>query len=211
MKIKTMIVDDHTLFNEGLTLILNESKLFEVVEQVFDSRTAYARFMVRCPELVLLDLNMPYLNGLELARQLIQVPDRPKIVVISMYAEKKEVNSFKMLEVDGYLAKTIPSRELLGSLVKIMAGEKIFNRDIEEKKAFDKDYFEMQHRLTKRELEVLKSLKRGMTSEQIAEHLSLSLYTVQTHRKNINRKLPIKSKVDFFEFLESINFGDEIN
>lgn len=92
--------------------------------------------------------------------------------------------------------------------MKIMEGEKIYNRDIEEKKAFDKDYFEKQYRLTKRELEVLKALKNGMTSDQIALHLSLSLYTVQTHRKNINQKLHFNSKIDFFEFLESINFED---
>lgn len=110
MRIKTMIVDDHTLFNDGLALILNESKLFEVVEQVFDSRIAYKRCLTKLPELVLLDLNMPHLNGLEVARQLINLSRKPKIVVISMYAEKKEVNSFKNLQVDGYLAKTIPSR-----------------------------------------------------------------------------------------------------
>lgn len=208
MKIKTIIIDDHQLFNDGLCMILKESGFFDIVEQVFDSRQAVFQTQKHVPKLILLDLNMPYLNGVEVAQQLKELPFKVIIVVISMYAERKEIGLFQKLGIDGYITKTTPAKELITILKKIVMGEKIFESFSPQKINLPKDNFTKQFHLTKRELEVIKALKKGLTTEQIATTLNLSYYTVETHRKNINQKMKFTSKKEFYDFLETIQLED---
>lgn len=204
IKTSVLIIDDHMLFNEGLSLILKESASFEVIGQVYDSREAQFEYHKLMPQLVLVDYNMPHLNGLEVVKQLKAQNSTSKIVVISMYADYREIAKFKEVGVDGYITKTTPSTDLINSLEKIMKGESVFTQLNEGKVAYEKDSFALKNKLTKREIEVLKVLKKGLTTEQIAQELSLSFYTVETHRKNINHKLNLKTKKEFYDFLETI-------
>ena len=207
MKNKVIIIDDHALFNEGLSLILKESGQFNVIKQVYDSRQACYDCQLLVPELVLIDFNMPYLNGLEVAKQLKEILLLSKIVVISMYAEPREIALFKEVGVDGYISKTTNGVELITALKKIMSGETFFEKPM-EKKMIEKDSFALQHQLTKREMEVLKNIKKGFTTEQIAKELGLSFYTIETHRKNINQKLKFKTRKEFYDFLEMIQINE---
>jgi DNA-binding NarL/FixJ family response regulator len=207
MKTKTIIIDDHLLFNDGLNLILKESGQFSVVAQVFDSRQAYFKCFSLSPELIIIDFNMPHLNGLEVVKQLKTLAHACKMVVISMYADRREIDLFIEVGIDGYLTKTTPAAEIVSSLKKIIKGEKIINTGVEKKVIHEKDYFAMQHHLTKREVEVMKALKKGFTTEQVAQELSLSFYTVETHRKNVNQKLKFKTKKEFYDFLDSVDAG----
>ena len=204
MKIKTVIIDDHALFNDGLALILKESGQFEVAGQIYDSRQALHNCHQLMPDLILVDYNMPYLNGLEIVADLQTLLSKPKIVIISMYAEKRELKLFSAVNVDGYLSKTTPSAELIASLKKIVSGDKIMSAGAVQKEKSAKDFFALKHQLTKREYEIVIGLKEGKTTEQIAQQLGLSYLTVETHRKNINAKLKLASKQEFFEFLQSI-------
>jgi DNA-binding NarL/FixJ family response regulator len=194
MKTKVVIVDDHSLFNDGLSLILKESGKYEILAQIYDSRKAYNECNTLLPELILVDYNMPFLDGLSLVKQLRTLVHRSKIVVISMYADRREIEAFKAFEIEGYLSKTSPSAEILLSLEKIIKGENVFQVKQEQKTSFEKDFFSLKKLLTKREVEILKALKKGYTSEQVAQELCLSYYTVETHRKNINQKLKFNSK-----------------
>ena len=150
MKTRTVIIDDHSLFNDGLSLILKESGMFEVVRQVYDSRQAMYACQSVVPQLILIDYNMPHLNGLEVVEQLKTLLNKPRIVIISMYAERKELKLFSAARVDGYLAKTTPASELIVSLVKIMAGDKIMTVGSQQKEGSVKDFFALKHQLTKR-------------------------------------------------------------
>jgi DNA-binding NarL/FixJ family response regulator len=200
MKTKVVIVDDHSLFNDGLSLILKESGKYEILAQIYDSRKAYNECNTLLPELILVDYNMPFLDGLSLVKQLRTLVHRSKIVVISMYADRREIEAFKAFEIEGYLSKTSPSAEILLSLEKIIKGENVFQVKQEQKTSFEKDFFSLKKLLTKREVEILKALKKGYTSEQVAQELCLSYYTVETHRKNINQKLKFNSKKNFMSF-----------
>jgi DNA-binding NarL/FixJ family response regulator len=204
MKTKTIIIDDHSLFNDGLQLILKESKAFEIIEQIYDSRHAHHKCFTLMPALVIVDYNMPHLNGLEVVKQLKSLNYDMKVVIVSMYADKKEIGLFEEVGVDGYITKTTPANILIASLKKILSGEKIFITNSINKTAVEKDSFAKLHQLTKREIEILKLVKKEYTSEQIAESLSLSFYTVETHRKNINQKLKFETKKDFYAFLEQL-------
>ncbi|GHB58173.1 response regulator [Persicitalea jodogahamensis] len=203
MPIRTIIIDDHRLFSDGLSLILRESPDFEVVHQTFDSRRAFDDCQRHRPDLVLVDYNMPHLDGLAVVRQLKELPDPCRLVVISMYAEKREITRFKTLGIDGYLAKTIPAEELLDALRQIMTGQKVIEPTETPAPVVD-DYFSIRQQLTPRETEILRCVGQDLTTEQIAERLSLSFYTVQTHRKNISRKLPFTSRKDLYDFLKTL-------
>lgn len=202
--INTIIIDDHSLFNDGLCLILKESKFFKVIEQVYDSRHAYFKCLSLLPELVIIDYNMPYVNGLEVVKQINSLNNGCKIVIVSMYADKKEISLFKEQGVDGYINKTTSATDLINALKSIMDGEKVFLSNSIQKSEVQKDEFSLKHQFTKREIEILKLIKNDFTTEQIAAHLKLSYYTVETHRKNINYKTKFSTKQEYYEFLKNI-------
>ena len=127
-----------------------------------------------------------------------------KIVIVSMYADKKEIELFKKEGVHAYITKTTPGTQLIENLKKVMEGEKLFETKNKAKTIIEKDIFAAKHQLTKREMEVLRLIKQEVTTEKIAEMLNLSFYTVETHRKNINQKLKFKTKKEFYAFLETI-------
>ncbi len=116
--ISTLIIDDHSLFNDGLCLILKESRKFKVIGQVYDSRQALAKCFSLRPALVIVDYNMPHLNGLEVVKQIKSLQHECKVVIVSMYAERKELALFEAVGVDGYFTKTTPSNELIPALTR---------------------------------------------------------------------------------------------
>jgi len=202
---RTVLIDDHQLFNDGLRLILSHSPCFEVVGQVFDSRRAYDTCAHLQPDLVLVDYNMPHLNGEAVVAQLRQLTHPCRIVIISMYAEKKEIARFKALSVDGFIAKTVPAGRLPDLLERVMQGEQVIETDTRQPEPPTvPDHFRLKQLLTKREIEILKGVKQGLTTEQIATQLGVSYFTVQTHRKNISRKLPALTQKELYEFLETL-------
>ncbi|ODS86187.1 MAG: hypothetical protein ABS46_01400 [Cytophagaceae bacterium SCN 52-12] len=204
MKTKVIIVDDHALFNDGLARILSESPDFEVIKQVYDSRHALFHCQELHPDLVLVDYNMPGLDGLEVVKQLRALGGDFKIVVISMYADKKEIQRFITTGVDGYLTKTTHARELTQDLVLVMKGKRVFSPDVVSKVPLHKDTFQLRFQLTKRELEILRWIKAAATTQEIADKLSLSYYTVETHRKNINQKLKSLSRREYEDLLDEL-------
>jgi DNA-binding NarL/FixJ family response regulator len=205
MKTKTIIIDDHSLFNDGMNLILKESGSFEVIEQIYDSRQAQSKCFSLKPELIIMDYNMPHINGLEVVRQLNALGSEMKIVIVSMYADKKEIELFKKEGVDAYITKTTPGAQLIETLKKVMEGEKLFESKNKAKSMIKKDVFVIKYQLTKREMDILRLIKQEETTEKIAQTLNISFYTVETHRKNINHKLKFKTKKEFYEFLNTID------
>lgn len=206
MPTRTILIDDHRLFNDGLSLVLRESTDFMVVEQVYDSRLALETCAQLTPDLVLVDVNMPHYDGLAVVEQLKQLPAPGKIVIISMYAERREIDRFSALNINGYIAKTVAADHLLTLLRQVMQGEFVIETDAVPSPALPAiNTARSTYGLTKREVEILKRAKRGLTSEQIANELSLSYYTVQTHRKNISHKLPFTTKKEYYDFLETLN------
>ena len=201
---RTILIDDHRLFNDGLSLVLRESPDFIVVEQIYDSRLALDACQRHAPDLVLVDFSMPYHDGLAVVEQLQQLPSRGKIVVISMYAEKREIARFSALNVDGYIAKTVAADQLLLLLRQVMVGQQVIEPDTILPSLLPPDAVPLPYGLTKREVEILKRVRQDMTTEQIAAELSLSYFTVQTHRKNISQKLPFTTRQDLYDFLKTL-------
>jgi DNA-binding NarL/FixJ family response regulator len=202
-KIKIIIADDHTLFINGLKLLLKEDPWIEVIDVANDGKELLDILQKTIPDLILLDINMPVLNGLDTARYIKQTHSAIKLIILSTYNEDHLVDKAKQVGVNGYLLKNSSKEDLLQTIRLVMNNQSAFPY-LEPKKEniFDKeDSFLKQFNLTKRETEIILLLKNNLTNQQIADQLFLSIYTVETHRKNIMQKLGLKTPVALMKFI----------
>ena len=205
--VKIIIADDHTLFISGLRLLLQDEDWIEITDAAHDGRELLDVLRKTTVDVVLLDINMPQLNGLEAARHIKQNFPAIKLVVLSTYNEDHIVEKAKSFGVNGYLLKNCSKEELLQTIKLVMHGQTSFPyRPPAENRLFDReDNFLLQFNLTKRETELLQLIKAGLTNQQMADKLFLSVYTVETHRKNILQKLGLKNSVALMKFIMENN------
>lgn len=200
MPTKILIVDDHTLFNEGVRLLLQDTYL--IVGQVYDGKEVLYAVQSKNPAVILLDINLPVVNGFELVRSLKHSFPHLKIIFLSMYSENRFVEQAKQLNVDGYLLKHATKTELVECIEKVLAGEQFFDPKLEElhRNLHHDDYFVRTFSLTPREVEIIGLIKQGLSSPQIAEKLFITEETVKSHRKNIYYKLSISNIAELLTF-----------
>lgn len=201
--IKIIIADDHTLFISGLQLLLNDQDWIEVIDIANDGKELLDMLPKAHPDLILLDINMPVLNGLDTARYIKQTYPFIKLIMLSTYNEEHLIDKAKQTGVNGYLLKNSSKDELLQTISMVMNNQTSFPYlQPKEENIFDKqDNFLKQFNLTKRETEIILLLKNNFTNQQIADKLFLSIYTVETHRKNIMQKLGLKSPAALMKFI----------
>lgn len=189
------IADDHQVVTEGLkSLLLNEFKNSEVYT-FLDGESLKKTLKKHTPSLLILDLNLPKYNGVQILEFIESEGLQTKIIVFTMYNKASLLKKCKSLGANGYLLKNASNQELLSMIDKL--DENIFQTDnrIDKKILSDdifNDGFEEISLLTKREKEVIKLLLKDYTSEAISNQLFISKHTVESHRKNIRRKLKLK-------------------
>ena len=200
MKPEIIIADDHKLFNEGLKQILCDD--FEITAQVFDGRDVLPAVLEKTPQLILLDINLPGLKGLEIARELKPSFPKLKIAFITMYSEEAFVKAAKDIEVDGYILKESESDFLISSLKSILEGNTIFDPklNVPFQNLHHEDYFVKEFSLSKREVEIIGLLKDGDSATRIAKKLNVSFETIKSHKKNIYLKLKINKLTELVQF-----------
>jgi len=196
---KTIIIaDDHQLFAEGIFSILNNTD-YKVVGYAADGVALLNLLNGFVPDVVLLDINMPRMNGLESAKRIKALYPCVKIIMLTMYTEQGFYNAALKNNFDGYLLKNIQRSELIDAIEKVLNGEKVFPPI--GKNNFKTDDGNQSHTisainsLTLREREVLKLIAQQMTMAEIAAKLFLSQHTVETYRKNLLRKLNQRNTV----------------
>lgn len=201
--IKIIIADDHTLFINGLRLLLNDENRIEVVDVAHNGKELLNMLPHTKPDLILLDINMPVLNGLDAARYIKQSFPAIKLIMLSTYNEEHLIDKAKQTGVNGYLLKNSSKDELLQTIRLVMNNQTSFPYlQPKEDNIFDKqDNFLKQFNLTKRETEIVLLLKNNFTNQEIAGKLFLSIYTVETHRKNIMQKLGLKTPTALMKFI----------
>ena len=200
MKYKIIIIDDHKLFNEGIKRILSID--FDVIAQIYDGKEAIHAVQKYNPDLVLLDINLPNRKGLDIGQEIKNDFQNTKVVFLSMYSETGFIQAAKAMNADGYILKDSESTDLLEAVSKIIQGEIIYDQKLEIQKynLHHDDYFVKQYSLSKREIEVISLVRKGLSSEEIAVQLSIGFETVRSHRKNIFVKLGISKVSDLVEF-----------
>lgn len=203
MPTKILIADDHQLFNDGMKMMLSPEPAFQIVGQVFTGKDVLDAIHRLGVEVVLLDINMPHLNGLEAAAQIIRSYPAVRIIILTMYNDKKFVDDCQKMGVHGYVLKNSGVEEVIEAILKVTDGQKYYDPKLTKSTVANQhgdDFFMKQFQLTKREIEIIGLIGKSHTNEEIAEKLFLSIATVKTHRNNINLKLSINKPADLVKF-----------
>lgn len=201
--VRILLADDHTLFRKGLRLLLEGQPGFEVVGDAADGRSAVAMTEQLDPDVVVMDIAMPALNGIEAARQISAKLPRSAVVFVSMHSDEAYVLKALKCGARGYLLKDSAEQDLINAIVAVNEGKAFFSPAI-SKMLMEEYIRQMQGReiedsydlLSNREREILQLLAECRSNKDIAALLNLSLYTVETHRSNILQKLNLHSQAE---------------
>ncbi|MFZ4752770.1 MAG: response regulator [Chitinophagaceae bacterium] len=203
MNIRIAILDDHQIVIDGLRLLLENHSHFEIVGQFNRGQELLDALAVLKADIVITDILMPEMDGLEVAMRLKdQFPDI-KVIALSMNGEGPLAEKMiEQAEVAGYVLKTTNKSELTEAIESVYAGDTFYAKEIlDELKNFQKIKQENESiNLTIREIEIIQCIASDLTNKQIADQLFISERTVETHRKNIFRKTNIHSAVGLVEF-----------
>jgi DNA-binding NarL/FixJ family response regulator len=206
-KIRVLIADDHAVLRDGLRALLSACEGIEVVGEAEDGLEAVEKTMSLQPDVVLMDIAMPRLGGLEAALELRQRKAPARVLVLTQYDNKEYV--YKMLKagVAGYMLKKAAGTELVSAIRAVHAGESFLypsvTRAVIDRYLQEGPESEPEHQfeqLSDREKEVLKLLAEGRSNSEIAELLCLSVKTVMSHRASIMEKLDIHNRTDLVKF-----------
>jgi DNA-binding NarL/FixJ family response regulator len=179
-----IIADDHNLFRQGLKLILEDIENIEVIADVPNGKELIEVTPVLKPDLIIMDINMPHVNGIDASRILLQEYPDLKILVVSMYGDEQYYNSVIENGVKGFILKDADNSELRLAVKSILNGKTYFSQDL-LLKLIRNHQTNAQILLTTREKEILSLLYLGLSSSEIAEKLFLSERTVENHRANL--------------------------
>ncbi len=196
--IRLVVVDDHALFRAGLVSLLTSIPEFEIVGEAGDGRQALAVVREEKPDVVLLDVNMPVMSGVEMVEAL-QENDRPRILMLTISKHDEDLFGAIAAGADGYLLKDAEPDELRRAINLVADGKSVLSPEVTSRvlKAVSSSHgIPPDVALSKREMDVLKCLAKGMTSAQIAKNLFISENTVKTHVRHILEKLEASNRAE---------------
>jgi len=201
--IRILLADDHTVMRRGLRALLERQNGFEVVAEAADGREAVELASAVNPDVAVIDIGMPNINGIEAARRITEKRPETAVVILSMHADESYVLKALKSGARGYLLKDSPEDDLINAIRAVHVGKAFFSPEISRMLA--EDYMrQMQQRgvedsyelLTPREREILQMLGEGKSNKEVATELNLSLHTVETHRGNVLEKLNLHSTAE---------------
>ena len=197
MNIKILLADDHKIMRDGLRTLIEKENGMEVVAEAEDGRSAVKQARKIVPDIVIMDITMPDLNGIDATRAIIEDASGVKIIALSMHSDRRFVSGMLEAGASGYLLKDSAFEELATAIRAVVANQIylspkiadiVVKRFVSKSTSTERSAFT---ELTKREREVLQLLAEGVSTKEIAGRLNLSVKTVETHRANIMAKLDI--------------------
>jgi two-component system nitrate/nitrite response regulator NarL len=200
--IKILIVDDHEVVRDGLKNILLSLNNVAIAGEAANGEDAIAFYDSLKPDIVIMDISMPGMNGIEATRIIKENDPNARILILTMHDNQEYLNQIIRSGAKGFVLKNTDKEELLDAVKTVAAGENFFSKDISKliienyirsAKETDKNEGFKEVPLTKREIEILKYIAEGNSNQEIANKLYISYNTVDTHRKNIMHKLSIKN------------------
>ena len=206
-KVRVLIADDHAIVREGIRLILATHADIEVVGEAADGRETINQVNKLAPDVILMDIAMPGLGGLEASMEIIKTNPQSKVIVLTQYDDSEYIYRFLKAGVAGYVLKKAPSSELISAIRAVSRGKSFIDPAIAEKVI--KGYLErpgaagdetLYDRLSAREKTVFRLIAEGYTTRQIADTLCLSIKTVMTHRANIMEKLDFHNRTELIKY-----------
>ena len=197
-----VLADDHVMFRQGVKRIIEETPGLEVVGEANDGLELLNLLKARIPELVILDISMPHLRGLEAIREIKKLYPRVKVIFLTMHRSREFLQQALEAGADGFLLKEDADLELLRAIQTVRGGKKFISTLLSTEMAdlALRDQPADPDPLSPREKTIVKLLVEGKTPKEIAELLYISIFTVRRHRENILRKLNLKRLADLIRY-----------
>ena len=203
-KITILIADDHKLIRETWSFILNSDPRFNVVAQCSNGEEAVALAQQLRPKVILIDINMTPMSGIEATEQIRKFSPASKIIGVSMHSQPAYVKKLLKLGAHGYVTKNSPQQEMFEAIIEVSKGNRFICSEVKtilSEQAFDEESTNGANALSGRELEIIKQIKNGLSSKEIASELNISLKTVEVHRHNILKKLNLKNSAALVNYI----------
>lgn len=196
--IRILLVDDHQIIIDGLRALLDSTEGVRVVSVSDNGKNAIDLLKVIDVDVVLMDIDMPIMNGLDAAKIIKEKHPNIKVIMLSMHSEKAMIKDLIKIGIDGYLLKNSSKEELINAIVKVSDGGQFFSSDVtlsllDDDKMDIRDNCSKGISLTNREIEIIKLIAEGYTNKEIGEQLFISHRTVDTHRTNLMKKLEVNN------------------
>ena len=199
-QIRIVLADDHTIIRSGLRLLLEQQPDFKVVAEASDGRQAVQLVSKHHPNVVVLDIGMPELNGIEATRQIVAQDPHPDVVILSMHSDESYVLRALKAGARAYILKNAAEADLIRAVQAVSEGKSFFSPVISKmlledyvRQVREKEVEDSYDLLTPREREILQLIAEGKTNKEMATILGLSPHTIETHRGNILEKLNLHS------------------
>ncbi len=217
-KIRVFLVDDHEVVRKGMKFLLEDEESLEIVGEAAGGKEAIASIPQIKPELVLLDINMPEMNGIETAKVLRREQPAVKILIFSMHNDPDYILKSIESGVDGYILKNTEKEEIVKAIRTVYGGEKYFPPEVSailvsalQGKGIspakrEKPRSRVMDKLSRKELEILRFISNGMSSKEIAEKLDLSIRTVSNHRANMLKKTGLNNTAELIRMVTNEGF-----
>lgn len=202
-ELKILLVDDHQIITDGLRSLVNSVEGMQVIGDANNGKEAIELLKVLDVDVVLMDIDMPVMNGLDATKAIKARAGKTKVIILSMHCESGMVKELIGIGADGYILKNASKEELIQAIQKVAAGEQYFATDVtlsllnNKKNQIDS---KLDVDLTKRELEILKLIADGFSNKEIGEKLFISHRTVDTHRTNLMKKLEVNNIAGLISF-----------
>ena len=209
-KVSIMIVDDHTLIRETWSFLLGKNENFDVVAECGDGERAIELARDKRPDVVLLDINMAPMSGFDVLKMIRKYSPGSKIIGVSMHSQPAYAKKMLRLGAKGYVTKNSPRQEMLEAISEVSNNRVYICQEVKNilsDQLLNSDQVNPDiNNLSDREMQIVRALKEGLSSKEIASGLSISLKTVEVHRHNILKKLKLKNTVSLINFINSQAF-----
>lgn len=202
-ELSVLLVDDHQIIIDGLRSLVNSVEGLKVIGEANNGKEAIELLKILDADVVLMDIDMPVMNGLDATKAIKAKPGKTKVIILSMHCESGMVKELIGIGVDGYILKNASKEELIQSITKVADGQKYFATDVtlsllNKEKTSNQSKLDIE--LTNREREILKLIADGFSNKEIGEQLFISHRTVDTHRTNLMKKLEINNIAGLISF-----------
>lgn len=197
--IKVLLVDDHPMVRDGIMSCLAFYDDVEVIGTANNGKEAISLINQLTPDVIMMDISMPDLNGIDATEQILEISPQSKILIFSMHDNAEYITNAVQAGASGYILKNTDAEEVYQAITQVAQGQRYFGENI-AKILLSKPVTNETARLTTREQTVLSYLAQGLSSKQIAEQTQISVRTVDAHRRNIKAKLQLDSVAEMIRY-----------
>jgi len=206
--VKVFIADDHQMFIDGIKALLQNVNTIEITGEATNGKQVLEQLERIKPDIILIDIGMPELNGIETTSIITQKYPSVKVIALTMYDDSIRISKMLKAGVKGYLIKNTSKNEILEAIQSVSEGGSYYPDKLIPQRYHRAKSINPFADITEREIEIIKLIVKSMTNKEIAEALSISELTVNTHRKNAMRKLDIKNTAALVKFAIENNLSE---